>query len=90
METSTVFILFVIFLAFAFDFTNGFHDAGNSIATIVATEVLTPLQAVMWAAFFNFIAFMFFKLAVANTIGTGLIQPAIVTGVCQQSCRVKS
>lgn len=79
METSSVFILFVIFLAFVFDFTNGFHDAGNSIATIVATEVLTPLQAVMWAAFFNFIAFMFFKLAVANTIGTGLIQPIIVS-----------
>jgi len=79
METSSIFIVFVIFLAFVFDFTNGFHDAANSIATIVATEVLTPLQAVMWAAFFNFIAFMFFKLAVANTIGTGLIQPIIVS-----------
>lgn len=79
METSFVFILFVIFLAFVFDFTNGFHDAGNSIATIVATKVLTPLQAVIWASFFNFIAFMFFKLAVANTIGTGLIQPDIVS-----------
>jgi len=79
METSSLFILFVIFLAFVFDFTNGFHDAGNSIATIVATGVLTPLQAVMWAAFFNFIAFLFFKLAVATTIGTGLIHPDIVS-----------
>jgi PiT family inorganic phosphate transporter len=79
METSVEFILFVIFLAFVFDFTNGFHDAGNSIATIVATGVLTPLQAVVWAAFFNFIAFLFFKFAVATTIGTGLISPAIVS-----------
>jgi PiT family inorganic phosphate transporter len=52
METSATFILFVIFLAFVFDFTNGFLDAGNSIATIVATGVLTPLQAVLSAAFF--------------------------------------
>jgi len=76
---SSFFILFVIFLALAFDFTNGFHDAANSIATIVATDVLTPLQAVLWAAFFNFIAFLFFKLAVANTIGTGLIHPNTVS-----------
>lgn len=79
METSTLFILFVIFLALVFDFTNGFHDAANSIATIVATGVLTPLQSVVWAAFFNFIAFLFFKLAVANTVGTGLIHPAFVS-----------
>lgn len=79
METSATFIIFVIFLALIFDFTNGFHDAANSIATIVATEVLTPLQAVMWAAFFNFIAFLFFKLAVANTIGTGLVHPDVVS-----------
>ena len=57
METSSLFILFVIFLAFVFDFTNGFHDAGNSIATIVATGVLTPLQAVMWAAFLILLPF---------------------------------
>lgn len=72
------FILFVIFLAFLFDFTNGFHDAANSIATIVATEVLKPWQAVVWAAFFNFIGILFFKLSVANTIGTGLINPEII------------
>ena len=79
METSALFIIFVIFLALVFDFTNGFHDAANSIATIVATEVLTPLQAVLWAAFFNFIAFLFFKLTVASTIGTGLVHPDIIS-----------
>ncbi|MBN8511893.1 MAG: inorganic phosphate transporter [Rickettsiales bacterium] len=79
MEYSLGFILFVIGLAFVFDFTNGFHDAGNSIATIVATRVLTPIQAVIWAAFFNFIAFLFFKLSVAHTIGTGLIDTEIVS-----------
>lgn len=73
MEIHFAFVLFIILLALVFDFTNGFHDAGNSIATIVATKVLTPLQAVIWAAFFNFIAFLFFKLSVANTIGSGLI-----------------
>jgi len=79
MEYSLAFILFVIGLAFIFDFTNGFHDAGNSIATIVATRVLTPVQAVIWAAFFNFIAFLFFKLSVASTIGTGLVDTEIVS-----------
>jgi len=78
MEAELLFILFVILLAFVFDFINGFHDASNSIATIVATGVLTPRQAVIWAAFFNFIAFLFFKLSVANTIGTGLINPELV------------
>ncbi|MGI4776315.1 MAG: inorganic phosphate transporter [Janthinobacterium lividum] len=78
MEVSLIFILCVIALALIFDFTNGFHDAANSIATIVATGVLTPRQAVIWAAFFNFIAFLFFKLSVANTIGTGLIKPDVV------------
>ena len=63
-------LLLVIILALIFDFINGFHDAANSIATIVSTKVLTPLQAVLWAAFFNVIAFMIFKdHAVANTIG---------------------
>jgi inorganic phosphate transporter, PiT family len=78
MELSVIFILFVILLAFVFDFTNGFHDAANSIATIVTTGVLTPRQAVLWAAFFNFVAFLIFKLSVAKTVGTGLIQPAVV------------
>lgn len=73
------FIVFVILLAFVFDFINGFHDAANSIATIVATEVLKPHWAVIWAAFFNFIAFLFFHLKVANTIGMGLVMPDILT-----------
>ncbi len=79
MELGLIFTLFVIFLAFIFEFTNGFHDAANSIATIVATKVLSPLQAVIWAAFFNCTAFFFFKLSVATTIGTGLVNPEIVT-----------
>lgn len=72
------FIFFVIALAFVFDFINGFHDAANSIATMVATGALKPFAAVIWAAFFNFIAFLFFHLSVATTIGTGLISPDIV------------
>ncbi|MFM8685781.1 MAG: anion permease, partial [Bacteroidota bacterium] len=64
------FLLVIIVLALVFDYINGFHDAANSIATVVSTKVLTPLQAVIWAAFFNFIAFFIFKdHAVANTIG---------------------
>jgi len=64
----------LIALAVAFDFSNGFHDAANSIATVVSTRVLTPLQAVAWAAFFNFIAAFFGSLNVANTMGKGVIQ----------------
>jgi PiT family inorganic phosphate transporter len=78
MTSGTLFILCVIMLAFVFDFINGFHDAANSIATIVTTGVLKPYQAVIWAAFFNFIAFLVFKLMVANTIGRGLIDIHIV------------
>lgn len=72
-------IYFIVLLALAFDFINGFHDAANSTATIVATGVLKPIWAVAWAAFFNFIAFLFFHLNVASTIGTGLISPDIIT-----------
>lgn len=78
MEYATLFTLFVIFVAFAFDFINGFHDAANSIATIVTTKVLTPRQAVIWAAFFNFIAFLVFNLTVAKTIGEGLIDTHLI------------
>jgi PiT family inorganic phosphate transporter len=74
----TLTILLLIALALAFDFLNGFHDSANSIATIVSTRVLSPRYAVMWAAFFNFIAFLFFGLHVANTIGKGIINIAIV------------
>jgi PiT family inorganic phosphate transporter len=72
-------LIIVIALALVFDVINGFHDAANSIATIVATKVLTPFQAVVWAAFFNFIAFLIFGLHVANTIGKGIVHPEIVT-----------
>ncbi len=78
MEYSTLLIGFIIFVALAFDFMNGFHDAANSIATIVSTRVLKPQYAVAWAAFFNFIAFAFFGLHVANTIGRGIVDVSIV------------
>ncbi len=71
-------IIFLIVLALVFDFLNGFHDSANSIATIVSTRVLTPRHAVIWAAFFNFIAFLFFGLHVANTIGKGIIDIELV------------
>ena len=71
-------LVFLIALALAFDFLNGFHDAANSIATIVSTRVMRPQWAVLWAAFFNFIAFLFFGLLVAATVGKGIIDPAIV------------
>jgi inorganic phosphate transporter, PiT family len=74
----TLGIVFLVLLALAFDFLNGFHDSANSIATVVSTRVLSPRYAVMWAAFFNFIAFLFFGLHVANTIGKGIIDIAIV------------
>ncbi|OWV94290.1 inorganic phosphate transporter [Rhizobium sp. R72] len=69
----------LIAVALFFDFLNGLHDAANSIATIVSTRVLRPHYAVVWAAFFNFIAFLFFGLHVAETLGTGIIDPNIVT-----------
>jgi PiT family inorganic phosphate transporter len=68
----------LIAIALLFDFLNGLHDAANSIATIVSTRVLPPLWAVFWAAFFNFIAFLFFGLHVASTVGTGIIGPNVV------------
>jgi PiT family inorganic phosphate transporter len=74
----TLTILALILLALAFDFLNGFHDSANSIATVVSTRVLSPRAAVIWAAFFNFIAFLFFGLHVANTIGKGIIDITIV------------
>src|SRR3954453_5182223 len=71
-------IFFIIFLALVFDFLNGFHDAANSIATIVSTRVLSPTQAVIWAAFFNFIAAFLFGTKVAGTIGKGLVNPNVI------------
>ncbi|PJD92449.1 MAG: anion permease [Legionella sp.] len=78
MAQETLWIVCVLLTAYVFDFINGFHDAANSIATIVTTKVLTPFQAVLWAALFNFIAFLFFKMAVAKTIGTDLIDMSII------------
>jgi PiT family inorganic phosphate transporter len=72
------FIIAIIGIALVFDFTNGLHDAANSVATIVSTRVLSPKQAVIWAAFFNFVAFLIFGTAVAQTIGHGLIDITIV------------
>jgi len=81
MEAHLAFPLLValIGVALLFDFLNGLHDAANSIATVVSTRVLSPPLAVAWAAFFNFIAFLFFGLHVANTIGKGIIEADIVT-----------
>jgi PiT family inorganic phosphate transporter len=73
VDLNLIFIGFVILVALVFDFTNGMHDAANSIATIVSTRVLPPKYAVVWAAFFNFIAFLIFGTAVALTIGKGMI-----------------
>jgi PiT family inorganic phosphate transporter len=71
-------VVFIIFVALVFDFINGFHDAANSIATVVSTRVLTPLQAVVWAAFFNFVAAFGFGVHVANTVGRGVVNPGVV------------
>src|SRR5512141_2112048 len=65
--------IFIIAVALAFDFVNGFHDAANSIATVVSTRVLTPLQGVAWAAFWNFVAAFTFGTSVAHTVGSGLV-----------------
>src|SRR2546422_10653090 len=72
-------VILVILVALFFDFLNGFHDAANSVATIVSTRVLSPRIAVLWAAFFNFVAAFAFGVNVASTIGKGTIDPAIVT-----------
>ncbi len=71
--------VFIIAIALVFDYINGFHDAANSIATVVATRVLTPFQAVLWAAFFNFAAAFFFGTAVAKTVGKGFVDLSLVT-----------
>src|SRR5712691_3784630 len=72
-------ILAIIAVALFFDFSNGFHDAANSIATVVSTRVLSPRLAVVWAAFFNFAAFAIFGVHVARTIAKGTVDPAVVT-----------
>src|SRR5687768_2259540 len=72
-------VVALIFVALAFDYINGFHDAANSIATVVSTRVLSPGQAVVWAAFFNFVAAFVFGTAVAQTVGRGTVDIEIVT-----------
>src|SRR5215470_8332040 len=74
----TLVVAAVIVVALAFDFVNGFHDAANSIATVVSTRVLSPRWAVLWAAFFNFVAFLVFETHVANTIGKGVVDPHVI------------
>src|ERR1700709_504937 len=80
MEATLAFPLLagLVAIALFFDFLNGLHDAANSSATIVSTRVLRPQYAVLWAAFFNFVAFLVFGLHVANTIGTGIIEPSVI------------
>ena len=78
LQISLGVVVTLVTVAFLFDFMNGFHDAANSIATIVSTRVLKPFQAVVWAAGFNFLAYFLFHLTVARTIGKGTIDPAIV------------
>src|SRR6478672_1438825 len=74
----SLYVWLLILLALAFDFLNGFHDAANSVATVVSTRVLSPQAAVVWAAFFNFVAFLVFPLTVAATMGKDIIDPKIV------------
>jgi PiT family inorganic phosphate transporter len=71
MVDSFAFVVFLVLVALAFDYINGFHDAANSIATIVSTRVLTPKQAILWAAFFNFAAVFFKGVHVAQTVAPG-------------------
>jgi PiT family inorganic phosphate transporter len=79
MSTTFAIVALLILLALVFDYINGFHDAANSIATVVSTRVLSPGQAVVWAAFFNFIAAFFFGTAVAKTVGSGMVDLKVVT-----------
>jgi inorganic phosphate transporter, PiT family len=79
MDTNLLAVIALIAVALAFDFINGFHDAANSIATVVSTRVLSPGKAVIWAAFFNFVAAFTFGTAVAKTVGSGLVDVTIVT-----------
>ena len=78
MDSVTLGIIFIILIALAFDFINGFHDAANSISCIVSTRVLSPRYAVYWAAFFNFVAAFSIGVPVAKTIGTGIVNPVII------------
>jgi inorganic phosphate transporter, PiT family len=78
VQVSLWVIVLLVLVALAFDFMNGFHDAANSIATVVSTGVLKPQQAVLFAAFFNFVAVFIFQLKVATTVGKGIVEPGVV------------
>jgi PiT family inorganic phosphate transporter len=78
MSGAVLLVALIIAVALVFDFINGFHDAANSIATVVSTRVLTPMQAVAWAAFFNFVAAFGFGVQVARTVGKGVVQSSVV------------
>ena len=78
MTAPLLLVIFIILVALAFDYINGFHDAANSIATVVSTRVLTPTQAVLWAAFFNFVAAFGFGVNVAKTVGKGVVESGVV------------
>lgn len=78
MTAGLLLVITTIAIALIFDFLNGFHDAANSIAAVVSTRVLKPQYAVLWAAFFNFVAFLFFGVHVATTMGVGLVDPAVI------------
>ncbi len=79
MSPELTLVVLIIGIALVFDYINGFHDAANSVATIVATRVLTPFQAVLWAAFFNFISAFSFGTGVAKTVGKGFVNLSVVT-----------
>lgn len=81
LDSTLVLVFSTIAIALFFDFLNGFHDAANSIAAVVSTRVLKPHVAVVWAAFFNFVAFLFFGVHVATMIGTGLVEPIVITNL---------
>src|SRR3990170_4097667 len=78
MDANLLAVVAVIVVALVFDYINGFHDAANSIATVVSTRVLTPTQAVLWAAFFNFAAAFGFGVNVAKTVGKGVVASGVV------------
>ena len=78
MNGTVAFVIVILVVAFVFDFSNGFHDSANSIATVVSTRVLSPTVAVFWAAAFNFIGLFLFGTAVAKTMGNGLIRVDLV------------
>ena len=89
MDTTLLAVVGLIALALLFDYTNGFHDSANAIATVVATRVLRPRWAVAWAAAWNFVAFFFVGTAVANTIGSTVEESTSVWPWCSPPCSAR-